>query len=529
MMSGPVAPASLLISLVRLDGPAVILEAHGAAAVGHCPACGSASAHLHDQYVRRPLDLPWRGRVVRLLLTVRRFRCGDTTCSRQTFVEDFGPALPRYARRTTAATALLLRFAVVAGGEAGARLAQAAGVPTSPDTLLRLLRHSGEEPVPTPRILGVDDFAFRRRHRYGTLLVDLDTHRPIDVLPDREADTLATWLRQHVGVTTVVRDRAEAYAEGARRGAPTAQQVADRFHLSQNASAALEELLRSRRRLAPLPTPAPAVEAPSATEPRPLSATQRIQAERRARRRNKWEAIQSRRAAGESISQIARDLGIERKTVRRYLATRDSPPAPSAGTPRPGGVSSPMLQPFLSYLQDRWQAGCWNLSQLFRELVGQGYTGSYSLLREALRSWRPPRPRRGTERRPRRQVSLRWLCLRPPEQLTSDEQTLLAGVLAEDADLARGYDLLQRFRRLVRTRDVAALPNWLSDAQQSDLPPFVSLANGILSDRAAVEAALTFHWSNGPVEGHVHRLKLIKRQGYGRAKLDLLRRRVLAS
>jgi len=528
-MSGPVVPACLLISLVRLDGSTVILEARGAATVGYCPACGSASAQIHDHYVRRPLDLPWRGRVVRLLVTVRRFRCGDPACSQQTFVEDFGPALPRYARRTADATTLLLRFAVIAGGEAGARLARAAGVPTSPDTLLRLLRRSGEESVPTPRILGVDDFALRRGHRYGTLLVDLDTHRPIDLLPDREADTLASWLQQHAGVTIVVRDRAEAYAEGTRRGAPTAQQVADRFHLSQNASAALDELLRSRRRLAPLSIPAPTGEATTATEPRPLSATKRVQAERRARRLSKWEDIQARRAAAQSISQIARDLGIERKTVRRYLATRAPPPAPYAIRPRPGGLSSPTLQPFVSYLQDRWQAGCTNLCQLFRELVGQGYTGSYSLLREALRPWRPPRPRRGTERRSRRQVSLRWLCLRPPAQLTSDEQTLLAGVLAEDADLARGYDLLQRFRCLVRTRDVAALSGWLEDAQQSELPPFVSLANGILSDRAAVENALTLRWSNGPVEGHIHRLKLIKRQGYGRAKLDLLRRRVLAS
>lgn len=528
-MPEPAMASAFHLTVVRLAGAVVWLEAQGSAARGHCPACGRASDYVHDHYVRRPLDLPWRGRVVRLRLRVRRFRCLNSACPQRTFAEDFGPALRRYARRTADATALLLHFALAGGGEAGARLARDAGLPTSADTLLRLLRRSGEQPMATPRVLGVDDFALRRGHRYGTLLVDLDSRRPIDVLPDREAETLATWLRRHPGVTIVVRDRAEAYAEGTRRGAPAAQQVADRFHLVQNASAALDELLRSRRRLAALAAPAPAAAPTATTEARPLSAAQRLQAERRARRLAKWEEIQARRAAGQSISQIARELGTERKTVRRYLATRAPPPAPYAITPRPGGLSSPTLQPFVTYLQDRWQAGCTNVSQLFRELGARGYRGSYSLLREALRPWRPPRPQRGTRRQSGRRQNLRWLCLRPPEQLSSEEQAALARVLAADPDLACGYELVQRFRSVVQTRDVVALDAWLTAAQQSDLAPFVSLANGILGDRAAVEAALTLPWSNGPVEGHVHRLKLIKRQGYGRAKLDLLRRRVLAS
>lgn len=528
-MSGALVPASFTVSLVRLDGPTVLLEVQGAAALGHCPACGSASDHVHDRYTRRPLDLPWRGRIVRLRVTVRRFRCVNPTCSRERFAEDFTPALPRYARRTADVSALLLRFAEAAGGEGGARLAGAAGVPTSPDTLLRLL-HDTDTPLPsTPRVLGVDDFALRRGHHYGTLLVDLETHRPIDLLADRTAESLATWVRQRPGVEIIVRDRAEAYAEGARQGAPEAQQVADRFHILVNASAALEEVLRGRRRrleyLAELAPPATT----ATGEPAPLSATKQQQLARRTRRLERWEAIRQRRAAGQSISQIARELGIERKTVRRHLGTRVPPPAPYAITPRPAGLQSPTLQPFVSYLQDRWQAGCHNVSLLHRELVARGCTASYSLLQQALYGWRLPRPPRGMKRRTRRRVSLRWLCLRPPEQLRPDEQAVLVQALAADAELARGYELLQQCRAVIRTRELAALDAWVTEAQASELAPFVSLANGIEQDRAAVAAALMMPWSNGPVEGHVHRLKLIKRQGYGRASLRLLRRRVLAA
>jgi transposase len=272
------------------------------------------------------------------------------------------------------------------------------------------------------------------------------------------------------------------------------------------------------------PTTEPATVGLTVDPPAPRSAAQRQRAERRAARISRSEQIRARRAAGQTISQIARELGKERKTIRRYLARPAPPPAPYVVTPRPGGLRSPTLQPYLSYLQARWQAGCTNVSQLFRELVAQGYTGSYSLLREALRPWRLPR--RSARRR---RLRVRWRCLRPPEQLSSEEQAALAQVLAADPDLARGHELLHRFRILVRTRDVAALETWLRDAQASNLPPFISLANGLVSDRAAVEAALTLPWSNGAVAGHVHRVKLIKRQGYGRAKLALLRRRMLAS
>jgi transposase len=463
---------------------------------------------------------------------VRRFRCAVPECGRVTFVEDCGAELPRAARRTQGVSRLLRELALAMGGEAGARLAQAAGMPVSPDTRLRLVRNMAEPTAPAPRVLGVDDFAFRRGCRYGTILIDMEPPLPIDLLDGRDAATLAAWLREHPGVEIIVRDRAGAYAEGAKAGAPDAVQVADRFHLVQNAGVALEEVLRSRRRRTEwLPAAGSAdqdddVADLPANEPAPPSPTQRQRAERRALRIARWEEIRRRYAAGENISQIARGVGKGRKTVRRYLATAAPPPVPHVIKPRPAGLRSPTLQPFASYLQDRWQAGWTNARRLYRELVERGYTGSYSLVRAVLQPWRPPRqPRRGRRQR----VSVRWLCLRPCEQLSREELAVREQILADDPELVRACTLRDQFRDLIRARDVGALDDWLQAAHASELPPFESLANGLERDRAAVEAALTTEWSNGPVEGHVHRLKLIKRQGYGRAKLDLLRSRVIAA
>jgi transposase len=465
-------------------------------------------------------------------------------CTRRIFAERFDGVLARYARRTDEATELLTAFALQAGGEGGARLAQKAGVPTSPDTLLRLLQMMCDLPVQTPRVLGVDDVALRRGRgvpRYGTLLVNLETHRPIDLLDERTAEVFANWLRQHPGVEIIVRDRAGAYAEGGKQGAPAAIQIADRFHVSANAGAALDEVLRSsHRRVEHVITevasePEPTV-VPSLPPPAPSGAKLR-ELEARSRRIARWQTVRQRHAAGATIRKIAIDLGMSRMTVRRLLQTPDPPRNRPLERPRPGGLNSPSLQPYRNYLEARWQDGCSNIAQLCREVEALGYQGSRSLLYRVLVPWRGPRPppdpatgrsRRGRAPRVRR-FNVRWLCLRPPHQLDQHERDALHDVLENDERLATGYQLLQRFRRLVVRKCARDLSQWLDDAQSSGLRPFMSLARGIQSDLAAVLNGLTFDWSTGPVEGHVTRTKLYKRQGYGRASTRLLKRRIVSA
>jgi transposase len=530
----------IILIVVERDGSLVLVAEPTRQAVP-CPKCGELSQRPHSNYERRPLDLPWRGHTVRLKVHSRRWFCDVPECPRKIFAERFDGVLAHYARRTDEATELLTAFALQAGGEGGARLARKVGVPISPDTLLRLLHVLADDADQRgPRVLGVDDVALRRKQRrYGTLLLDLETHQPIDLLDDRTAAVFANWLRSHPGVEIIVRDRAGAYAEGGKQGAPNAIQVADRFHLSANAGAAMDEVLRSRRRhmeYIVVADEAEAPDGPTPTAPVPLpSQTQQELAVRRTRRSARWDEVRRRRVAGYSIQRIAREMGMHRRTVRRYLATPAPPRNQPRERPKPSGLSSPTLQPFVEYLQGRWQDGCTNVAQLKRELDAQGYGGSYSLLMQALCPWRgprpPPEPGRGRRRgRPRvKRVNVRWLCLRPPDQLDKDERNALEEILAEDERLKAGYTLLQRFRRLIARRSLRNLDGWLADAVSSGLHPFVSLAHGIQADYAAVVNGLKLPWSTGPVEGTVTKVKLLKRQGYGRASTRLLRRRVISA
>ncbi len=238
-----------LICLRPKDG-AIQMELQACRAFSACPLCGTPSRRVPSRYSRRLGDLPWERLPVRILLFTRKFFCEDGGCRRRIFTEPFPGVASRYARRTLRATEALNWMTLALGGQAGARLARRLGLLASGSTLLRQVRRRPQRTLPSaPRVLGIDDWAWKKRHRYGTILCDLEAGTVIDLLPDRESETVAAWLREHPGTQIVSRDRASTYAEAARRAAPEAIQMADRWHLLSNLSEAWRTALEPHRRV----------------------------------------------------------------------------------------------------------------------------------------------------------------------------------------------------------------------------------------------------------------------------------------
>jgi transposase len=439
--------------------------------------------------------------------------------------------------------------ALALGGEAGARVVKTLHMAVSADTLLRIICRSAPLALPTPRVLGVDDWAWRKGRVYGTLLVDLEQHHVIDLLPDRTADTLATWLRRHPGVEIISRDRSTEYARGASEGAPEAVQVIDRWHLIKNLREAVERLLdRLHGRLRALP-PLPASSSSADVTPALAAAYPRSRAEdaarqgRRDRREALYQQIKTLHAEGRPIRYIAQQLGIARGTARRYVKAEVFPE-------RARSLRKPsLLDPYVPHLAARWQAGCENASQLWRELRDQGFRGTRKRVSQWVQLHRTHPPRTGPKKYRRPMIAsgatvaqpsasqvttspvpgarrLVWLLLKDESKLTDTERAMLQHI-RQDADVEVAYGLAQQFLHLVRQRQPTAFEPWLTACLTSGIPDLQTFATGLQREQEAVMAALTLPWSTGQVEGQVNRLKLIKRQGYGRASFDLLRHRVL--
>jgi transposase len=523
----------------------ITLRVHATQTRAPCPLCATPARRIHSDYGRTLADLPWAQYRVCLQLRVRKWFCRNRACRRRIFTERLPTVAAPWARRTLRLAQRLLTLGVALGGKAGVRLGHAWDLAVSRNTLLRRLRRQPTPSFPTPTVLGVDDFALRKRHTYGTILVDLERRRPVALLPDRTAETLAQWLREHPGVQVLARDRSSTYAEGARQGAASATQVADRFHLLQNLTETLEPVFTTydrvlqavnaamRQQPVSLPDGTVAVTVP----PPPTSPAEEARAaQRAARRQARYDEAWTLHRQGWTTAAIAAQVGCSRRTIERYL---QMPTWPVRQHRRHYGRS--ILNPYKAYLLERWNAGCHTAIQLFHELRARGYAGSYrrvtayvSRIREA--QGIPPRcqGRRQTlpvvaepvaqPLTPRRAT---WLVLRREAQRTAAETQQLTQLCAQSSEVAEAIDLAQEFATLVRQRQPERLEPWLKRAMASTLEALQRFATGLQEDYAAVKAGVTLPWSTSPVEGHINRLKMVKRQMFGRAHLDLLSRRFL--
>jgi transposase len=531
----------LYVEQVEPGGTGVVVQARSRAAGAGCPACGMWSSRVHSGYVRTVADGPAGGRPVVIRLAVRRFSCPNPACPRVTFVEQVDGVTGRYRRRSLPLLGLLAEVGLALAGRAGARLAATLGAAAHRTTLLRLVAALPEPGVgAAPRILGVDDFALRRGHVYGTVLVDIATGKAIDLLPDREAGSLESWLKAHPGAQVICRDRAGNYAEGARDGAPDATQVADRWHLWHNLAEHAEKTVVAHRACLNKEDPEPgdaggkppgtepagaAPAAPAAPPAEPDGLHDVCGRERRlvTRTRERHAAVHELLAAGHSLSAISRALGLDRQTVQRFARQPDVAKLLVKATSRDS-----KLDPFKPWINQRWNEGITDAAALHAELQPQGWKGSVQAVRRYVRPFRqlaaapPPAPAV-----PKARQITRWLLSRPAS-LDPGEQAQLAAIRARCPHIDALAAHVTSFAEMMTGRSGdQQLDDWLAAVEADDQPHLHSFAAGIRRDHAAVTAGLTLPYSSGSVEGNVNRIKMLKRQMYGRARFGLLRKRVI--
>lgn len=504
-------PNGFVVDCATVDATQVTFVPRSVACRVRCPLCGSTADHVHSHYRRRAADLPLGGRSVVLDVVVRRFRCENLSCPRKIFAERFGDAVlaPR-ARRTGRLDFLVRHLGLVLGGRPAARFARRLSIAVSNDTLIRSVRRGRVTRDVAPEIIGIDDFAFRRNCRYGTIIVDLKERRPLRLLPDREPATATAWLAAHTSISTVTRDRANAYGEAISRALPHALQVADRWHLMENASSAFLDAVRgSMKQIRSALSCRP-------IDPKLLTAAERLQYEGWLGRRAANDEVLALSQAGVPLKAIARRTGVSRGTVRRILRgerndvfrTRQS-----------------SLDAHLPWLEERWDAGHRNGAALWRELKTRGFCGSLRVVAEwATRRRRSETMDAGNLSRTPSARRLARLMTTGRDHLTKSETVIVTAVEAGVPELVAARHMVDEFQSMIRRRDEAPLMPWLSSAASS---PIASFARGIARDEAAVRAAITSPWSNGQAEGQITKLKLVKRQMYGRGKLDLLEARVI--
>jgi transposase len=504
-------PAGLIVDDITESETVIVVCARSKASEHACPRCGTLSSRVHSRYVRTAGDLPCTGKKVELRLATRRFVCNAPLCQRRIFAERFDEEIiAERARRTSRLECIVHHLGLALGGRPAASFARRLRMPVSNDTLLRVVRRRTKLPAEPLKVIGIDDWAWRRNHRYGTIVCDLERRRIVALLPDREIATVQAWLTDHPGINVVSRDRGGGYGEAASKALPHAVRVADRWHLMENASAAFLDAVR--KSMASIRSAIGA----TTINPELLTCAERLQYDGYLRREETNATILALAGEGVAIKEIVRRTGHSRKLVRQVIRGERTDIF---------RVRQSSIEVYLPLLDELWNSGCCNGAELWRRLKTKGFRGGLRVVSE----WATRRRRadRASDRQlqkvpPARKIARMMTTAR--DHLSKADTIVIAAIEAGSPMVVKARDLIDRFHAMIRKKTMPDLEPWIADADTSLLASF---ASGIRRDHAAVRAAIAQPWSNGQTEGQITKLKLVKRQMYGRGKLDLLQARLI--
>jgi transposase len=526
-------PEGMHVERIQITEDGLVIEIEASHPTSCCPLCAQPSDSIKTHYRRVLRDAPCAGRQVQLVLTVRKFYCRNLYCPQKVFAERLPAFVEPWARMTIRCSQHITSIGLATCGKGGTRLAARLGLQTTRPTILRRIMDLPDAFTSSVVYLGIDDFSFRRGYRFGTILVNLESHRVVDLLPDRRVETAAEWMLHQPDLAVISRDRGGEYASAAREGAPQAIQCADRFHIVKNLTEAVQVLLaRCQAKILAEKKPddlcqgeqnKPIIFIEEWRPPEPAH-VEKVRLARRAGRYARYQQVVELSRQGIATKEIAGRLGMSDRTVRDWLKQGAFPEAQK----RRKKQSS--FDPFAAYVLKRWQDGEHNGLVLWQEIKNQGYTGTDRSVYRYLKTLKQTEVRATINPERIQKYSANtaiWLFVRDPKKLDEMEREDLVAFCQASADLKKAYDLLQDFLAMVHKREGHRLDAWLVRVAESNLPELQSFAAGVQKDKEAVRAGLTWSINNGMVEGHVTKLKLIKRQGYGRAGFPLLRKRVL--
>ena len=510
-----------------------------------CPECGMLNYSVHDYYYRSVTDLPIFQKSTNIQMKTRKFRCKNSSCNRKVFSEQNSHVV-RYSRRTDRVSKLLNRLSIELTGKQGSQLTALLLMSVSASTLTRIALRQPLPEIKQPRVLGVDDWAYRKGVSYGTILIDMETSRPIDILPSREKKELENWLTKYPDVEIVTRDRASSYSSAINEVCPNSIQIADRFHLLMNLSDALDRYFKSISQIIKKTITEKTNEilndrinndkiiGTKTPEILIVNDPQQINDVSFNQRLCIFKKVKELQSQGFSARKISRDLGISRSTVGSYFLQ-------DALSPKKNSKST-NIELFTSHILARLNEDGYQVKNIIDEITQLGYSGSQSQAYENINKLKEQNGINTPDFAQIQRIRIPFVKPLHSRKLAKyidrctdhiedqDERTYMATLLDGIPEVRIVQKLVQIFKTMLN-RGCGNIRRWIDFIKESKykLSGLRNFANGLMRDIEAVENGINMHWSNGGVEGHVNRVKSKKRQMYGRAGFELLKRKVILS